>query len=53
LCIKAGFELDSNKLFIFFLHILGKIHVEAAMLMSFDPTKGLACMEKQHTWLPD
>jgi hypothetical protein len=30
-------------------HILGKIHVEAAFLMSFDPSKGLACMEKQHT----
>jgi hypothetical protein len=30
-------------------HILGKIHVEAAFLMSFHPTKGLACMEIQHT----
>jgi len=33
----------------FFWHILGKIHVEAAFLMSFHPTKGLACMEIQHT----
>jgi hypothetical protein len=49
LCIKAGFEQVSNKLFSIFWHILGKIHVEAEFPMSFHPTKGLACVEKQHT----
>jgi hypothetical protein len=45
-------KIRTNFLYIFW-HILGKIHVEAAFLMSFDPTKGLACMGKQHTLLPD
>jgi len=46
---KQVLNMIRTNFFYFFLHIVGKIHVEAAILMSFDPTKGLACMEKQHT----